>query len=209
MSVFTFGKGRLGVAVPGVARRGSAGHGAAVLGAARQGMGSMTNKKPFEAEHYFGGLPTGPEVRKLQERFPNMESLIGTTIPHEDIEETIGVKRNESRYRTITNAWRKRVAKDTNGRVQMRGDLREYVGVGLRVLSDGEMVEYHTDLKQSMVRKGRKAYVVLANTEESNLTDEQKRIRSHGLHAMKMIQTAMIESRKFIPEPPKPPERKK
>lgn len=166
----------------------------------------MGLEKHENSREYFGGLPTGPDVRKLQEHFPDMESRIGSVITHEEIETVIGIKRDQARYKTIVTAWRKRIAKDSNGRVQIRGDLREYVGIGFRVLNDSEMVEFHTDLKQSMTRKGRRAYIVLVNSDESKLTDEQKRIRNHGLHAMKMIQTAIVESRKFLPEPPKPPQ---
>ena len=163
----------------------------------------MTNKSQ-KHEPFFGGLPTGPDVRKLQEHFPDLESRLGITIPHEEIEKVLGLKRHETRYKVVVMAWRKRLAQDSNGRVQIRGDLREVVGIGFRVLNDSEMVQFHSDLKRGMTRKGRRAYIVLANTDDAHLTDDEKRVRAHGLHAMKMIQTAMIESRRFVPSPPEP-----
>ena len=169
----------------------------------------MTNNAKKNAQNYFGGLPTGPDVRKLQEHFPDMESRLGTTIPHEEIEKVLNLKRHETRYKVVTMAWRKRLAQDSNGRIQIRGDLREIIGIGFRVLNDSEMIQFHSDLRHGMTRKGRKAYVVLANTDEANLSEDEKRVRSHGLHAMKMIQSAIIESRRFIPTIPEPPKDKK
>lgn len=157
-----------------------------------------------EAQEYFGGLPTDPEVRKLREHFGDMQKLRGTTISHEDIEKVIGVKREDNRYKTITNAWRKRIRKETG--VEIRGDLAEVIGIGFRVLTDGEQVTFSTDLRQRGAKRIRHSHIALANTDEEKLTDEQKRERAHGLHAAKMLHTALIESRRFLPEPPKSPQ---
>jgi hypothetical protein len=156
-----------------------------------------------KAQEYFGGLPTDPEVRKLRERFPDMESLKGMTITHEEIEVTINLRRDHDRYHTVTTAWRKRVAKDTG--IIIRGDWPETIGIGFRVLSDSEMLRFSVDRRKRGGRMIRSSHIALANIDDSKLTDEERRLRQHGLHAVKMIHTAIIEARRFIPEPPKPP----
>lgn len=157
------------------------------------------------SELYFGGLPTDPEVRRLREAFPDVLALRGTTIEHSQIEAIIGEKRTTNRYRSITTAWRRRVRKETG--VEIRGDMPEIVGVGFRILSDGEQVTFSIDLRQRGARKIRHSHVALANVDSAKLTEEERRVRDHGLHAAKMIHTAIVESRKYLPEAPKPPQK--
>lgn len=60
---------------------------------------------------HFGGLPTGPDVKKLEEAFGTPEPGL---IKHEEIEAVIGERRGTSRYRTVVNAWRKQLFNTSN-----------------------------------------------------------------------------------------------
>lgn len=55
---------------------------------------------------FFGGVPTGPDVDLLMDRFPVGPDV---SVSYFDIVETIGVTPSAPRFRTITTAWRNRV----------------------------------------------------------------------------------------------------
>lgn len=93
---------------------------------------------------FFGGMPTAIDVR-------NIEVAIGLPtqgqdIPHEAIEQAIGVGRNSARYRTVTNAWRAKLRKAGI-------DIGAVRGEGFRVLTQDERVEVSYEGVASGVRK--------------------------------------------------------
>jgi hypothetical protein len=157
-----------------------------------------------EAKLHFGGQPTEPEVKKLLEQFPDAEQLRGTIISHEQIEAVLDVKHDSSRYRTITTAWRKTVRNDTG--VEISGDSPEIVGVGFKVLTHSEQLRYGVSRKMRARRQIIKSHQAIASTDEAQLTAPECSIRDHELFAVKMIHTAMIESRKRLPGFTGPPE---
>jgi hypothetical protein len=153
---------------------------------------------------YFGGIPTGPEVRKLQEAFGNISDRKGTTIRHEDIEGIIDIPRDSNRYRTVINAWRRKVASESG--VEIRGDLREVVGVGFRILSDSEQISFGVSLRNRGGKKIRHSHRAIFNTDDKNLSAEERRIKEHGILAARHIHAAIVESRRFLPSAPDSPE---
>lgn len=58
---------------------------------------------------FFGGVPTSPDVDKLIKEF---DAAPGSQISYEQVEQCIGVSIKEFRFRTVTNAWRKRVFRE-------------------------------------------------------------------------------------------------
>ena len=93
---------------------------------------------------FFGGMPTAIDVQ-------NIEVAIGLPtqgqdIPHEAIEQAIGVGRNSARYRTVTNAWRAKLRKAGI-------DIGAVRGEGFRVLTQDERVEVSYEGVASGVRK--------------------------------------------------------
>ncbi len=152
----------------------------------------------MNSELYFGGLPTEPEIKKLEALFPDIAGMRGTTIPHEIIEEALKLSRDSSRYRTITMAWRKKIYKACG--VGIRGDLREIVGVGFRVLSDSEQTAYGVDVGYRGARMNRRGHSLLANTDDSKLTEQEKLTKQHGMLRAAHIHSAYIESRRFLPK---------
>jgi hypothetical protein len=80
---------------------------------------------------YFGGVPTGPDVARIE---AVVDLTPGTVIAHHTIEEVIGAKYRTSRYRTVTDAWRKKALRDYNV------EIGAETGVGFRVLTEPERV---------------------------------------------------------------------
>jgi hypothetical protein len=190
---------RLGAARQGVVGSGTARRGQARQGKVRQGRGSMT-----EANIFTKGLPTDFEIRKLTEHFTDIQSLRGSTIKHEELERVTGLKRDTSRYKTVVVRWRKKVARETG--IEIRGDLRGDIGVGIRVLSASEQLEYSGDLDQHAGRKVRHSHRAVANIADSDLTEQERKIKDHRILAAKHVYSAMIESRQFRSLAPGPPE---
>lgn len=52
-----------------------------------------------------GGMPYGPDVKRLIEAFPVPELEEGRLIPHEDLEKAVQAKKGTSRYYGVINSW--------------------------------------------------------------------------------------------------------
>lgn len=57
-----------------------------------------------QTKAYSGGLPVGPDIRALNEAFPNLTA--GLVLPYEDIGAVIGEDWRSSRFWRVLNAWR-------------------------------------------------------------------------------------------------------
>ena len=142
---------------------------------------------------HFGGTPTGIDVRKLREAFG--EPPPGTDIPHEEVEAALGIDRHSTRYRTVTNAWRKEMLKDHNiaiGAVPNKG---------FRSLDSGERISGAFAGVNSGTRKIMRSVRSSEHvrTDDPVLGKKQELLRNYGI-AVAKEQGAM---RKQI-EPPKP-----
>lgn len=157
---------------------------------------------------HFRGLSTDPEVRRLQDRYPDVPALRGTMIPHEHIEAIIGERRDSARYKTITDRWRRRVERETG--VVISG-VGEAVGVGFRVLTDAEQVLFGVSQRVSAGRRIHRWHTVVANTDPSKLQPSQRNIRDFEIAAAAKLHLAMTEVRSALPArtaPPKPQPRR-
>jgi len=157
-----------------------------------------------EANIFIRGLPTDLEVRKLTEHFTDIHKLRGMTIKHEELERVTGLKRDTNRYRTVITRWRKRVTRETG--IELRGDLRADIGIGIRVLSASEQLEFSGDLDHRAGSRIRHSHRAVANIDDSDLTEEERRTKDHRILAARHVYQAMIESRKFPVSLPAPPE---
>ena len=142
---------------------------------------------------YFGGLPTEPQVRKLDEAFQNIAQVRGTTIPHEQIEEIIKEKRGSFRYKTITNRWRKRIEARTGIVISGRG---EAVRVGFRVLLDGEQLDFGISERKGAGRKIRRWHSTISSIDSKKLTAAQQTIQEHEMLSAARLHLVMVEIRK-------------
>ncbi len=61
-----------------------------------------------EQSIFLGGMPYGPEVKKLEEAFPVPLLVEGKKILHEQLEGILDLKRGSKRYYPIVNSWIKR-----------------------------------------------------------------------------------------------------
>ena len=67
------------------------------------------------------GISTAPDVRKIRDRYPDSQLVEGKTeIPKEEIASLLYVDEYSARFRTVTNAWRKQVQKDSSKIIALR-----------------------------------------------------------------------------------------
>ena len=106
----------------------------------------MRNFKGREMNKLFlGGMPTDADVRLICAALPNLKE--GDDVTHEQIEQAINIGRNESRYRTVVNAWRKSLLKNDNLEVVA------VPSVGYRCLTPPERVKHNLNGFQVGSRK--------------------------------------------------------
>lgn len=58
---------------------------------------------------FFGGVPTQPDVELLMKEVPVQS---GTEVQYAEIERLLGLQRKQSRFRTVTDAWRRRLRRE-------------------------------------------------------------------------------------------------
>jgi hypothetical protein len=142
---------------------------------------------------FFGGMPTDIDVRRLEEAFPKLQE--GDDISHEQVEAVIGVDHTKSRYRVVTNAWRKQLLRDSNI------ELGSVSGVGFRCLKPEERISGSVKGFQQGVRKQMRSVKrsALVRTDDERLMKKQDLLRRYGAAIVNEATNMMKEI-----EPPKP-----
>jgi len=144
---------------------------------------------------FFGGVPTEPDIRALRDAYPESEMTAGTVIPYEAVEEIIGVGRDENRWKSVTNRWRKVVERET-GRVVIGVEA----GVGFRVLDAVQKIDLGHSKLATAGRHARRAYVLTARVETAGLSDEEKaRLMNLQKRSGAFIAAAQIKSTAELP----------
>lgn len=161
-----------------------------------------TNTETTMSELHFTGLPTGPQVRKLEEAYPDLNALRGTFITHEAVERIIGEQRESTRYKTVTSAWRRKILNSLGIVLDGQGEAQ---GVGFRVLTHGEQLHKGVGWRRQAARRIRRSRDVVIWSDEDKLTPEQRRIRDYELAAHARLQAAVLGSRKKLGPPPTGP----
>lgn len=72
----------------------------------------MARKKESEGTVFFGGIPTDVDVAKLEEAFGTPTE--GLVLHYEDIDEVLGMTKDEPRWRSVVGAWRKKLLREKN-----------------------------------------------------------------------------------------------
>jgi hypothetical protein len=107
-------------------------------------MATMKAVRPF-----FGGEPTAPDVEKLIKAFGEQPEP-GSRYAVDEVARVIGVRVSESRFTTVTNAWRKQLLR--NGR-QIERPPREGCFVVLREGERSDVVGGRADRHARLVRR--------------------------------------------------------
>lgn len=141
---------------------------------------------------FFGGVPTGPDVNKLVAAFPAEVLTSGYKIPYDEVSKIIGYDQKTSRWRSVTNAWRKKIEKDCN--IFIRCDSAEHEFI---VLSEGGKVQLSGDKLRSAVTSARRSISILTAVELKKLSDdERKQYDFHTSRAGLIVASGQLRSNK-------------
>jgi hypothetical protein len=143
---------------------------------------------------FFGGIPAQPDVDKLRRAFPDSRLLPGYIIPYAEIEKIINVPASDSRFRSVTNKWRREIERETNKIIGVNP------GSNFVVLSESEKVDLSGRKLNSAARAAKRSYVIIARTDLQQLTDEERaRVQHQTDFGAKILASAQIRSRLELP----------
>lgn len=143
---------------------------------------------------FLGGIPTGPDVKRLREYFPDSSLQVGQSIPYKDVEDLIQCKRHSYRFKTVTYRWRRLVEKESS--VIIGADS----GKGFIVLDDHQKLSLSGSKLRSAARFARRSYVVTGHINRRNLTDDELlRLDHQGKVAGAVLAAATIKRNAELP----------
>ena len=144
---------------------------------------------------YFTGRPTGPDVEAIVKAIPVKELIPGKTINYADIEKIIGFNKDQSRFQTVTNCWRKKLWRENNIL------LESIPNIGYAVQDNSARTSTAARGIVSASRKLNRSGNIARRTSEEGLTEEQKKTRVHIINvvgSMMAIEAAKVREIKFI-----------
>lgn len=139
---------------------------------------------------HFGGLPTGPDVRALNEAFPDLKE--GAEISYTAIGEVLRIQYGDPRFRTVLTAWRH--AKRNEGFLTCC-----IPGKALRIMTEKEAPGYAFDGARWAARKIRRTA-----RDVSALRPKDENVRTQLDHAKRLLwksAEAMKETEKQLAAP--------
>lgn len=149
----------------------------------------MADERPF-----FGGMPYGPDVRRLEEAFPVTELTEGKVIEHEMLSGVLDLKRGTQRYYGVINAWRSRV-RNSNGVI-----LEWQPGDGLKVLDPAGVLDCSENRTRQKIKQlcGPRAIGMFAWVDRARLDDVGRRRFDHQARVVRALKDAVIEKRREL-----------
>jgi hypothetical protein len=146
---------------------------------------------------FFGGIPTEPDVNKLLEEINVKEMKPGETVPYSDVGIVIGQRVGTSRWRSVTNAWRKRLEKDYNIIIGCKSFEKAFC-----ILTEGGKVNLSGRKLRSAVTMARRSYKISGYVDVKKLTEAEKKDYEHfTLKSANILATAQLRGGKnLLPE---------
>lgn len=147
---------------------------------------------PNEAVVFRGGMPYGPDIKKLNEEFPLDSLAEGRVITHEVISKAIGYRAGTSRYYAVVKSW---IGKQ---RAENRIFIVFESKVGVKVLNPAEVMEYgERTLRQKIGQTGKAARIFNWVERDRLDTTGQKRF-DHQTRVIATIKQSLDSARKEL-----------
>jgi hypothetical protein len=146
---------------------------------------------------FFGGVPTTPDVNRLEEAYGRELLTAGTLIPYVDVTEVINEQPGTSRFKSVTHAWRKKMETDYNIIIDCEIESQAFI-----VLTEGGKVELSRSKLGRAVKAARRSYVISARVDLKQLTDDERKAHDFNtLKAANVIASGQLRNgRKALPE---------
>lgn len=136
------------------------------------------------------GIPYGPDIRKLDETFPNPQE--DQIIKSEDFEKIIRTPQHTQRFYGVINAWRRRLRADRNI------DSEWVRGVGVKILNPADRLKVSEGNIKHGIRKTNRAYRRLAVTPRDRLDAVGQQRYDHQLQVAAKLIAAGREAKKEL-----------
>jgi hypothetical protein len=120
---------------------------------------------------FAGGVPTDIDVQKIVDEIgvPKEDQMI----EYSALEKILGIRKESYRWRTVVNAWRRRLEREHN--VLFRAVMNE----GYRALAPSGRVDIAGSTFKGALRRIGRAATIASGTDRERLTDEEKRVVDH------------------------------
>lgn len=136
------------------------------------------------------GIPYGPDVRKLEEAFPNPEE--DQVITSEEFEKVIRTPAKTARFYGVINTWRRRLRTDRNI------DTEWVQGVGVKILNPADRLKVSEgNIKQGIRHTGR-AFRRLAITPRERLDATGQQRYDHQLQVAAKLTAAGRDAKREL-----------
>ena len=150
--------------------------------------------EPVEAEFYFRGIPTEPDVRALKKKYPNEVMEVGFTIPYADVAKIIDVSPDSNRFKTVTSRWRKEF-EDESGKVLEPSGNKTF-----RVNNASENLHLTKRKTRTAIRATHRSTCVCKLTDRRRLSSDEKKQFDHvkNINA-KIVASAQTRGKDNLP----------
>ena len=147
-------------------------------------------KQQEKAKQFFGGIPYGPQVNRLKDKFPKPEEEIVYT--HGELEEIIREPIGTQRYYGVINSWRNYLLHD------LGIDSAWCPGEGLKILNPEDRLKVGEDQFRQGLRKTRRAFKRTAIIPRERLDDIGRQRFDHQMKIMAKLSTAAVEAKRDL-----------
>jgi hypothetical protein len=149
--------------------------------------------KAHEASIFRGGMPYGPDVKRLDEAYPIASLTEGLLIEHEKLSKIVKAQKGTGRYYGVIDSWRKRLREENDIVLLWR------FGVGIYVAYPHERLNYsETKIRRGM-RGTKRGIRFLGSVERERLDEQGQKRYDHVIHVSTVLHTALESARKQLP----------
>ncbi len=136
------------------------------------------------------GIPYGPDVRKLEEAYPNPQE--DQVLTSDELEKVIRTPQKTGRYYSVINTWRKRL------RTERNIDSEWIQGVGVKILSPADRLKVSESNVKQGIRKTGRAFRRLAIVPRDRLDSIGQQRYDHALQVASKLTIAGREAKKEL-----------
>lgn len=139
-----------------------------------------------------GGLPYGPDIKRLDDAFPVDSLTEGRVIEHGELEKILTCKRGSSRYYGVIDTWIGQ-RRSANGIVLVWEPTR-----GLKVLNPAEILEHAEVRTRQKIRQTGRAIRIFGLVDRERLDGTGQKRLDHQMRVVSTLKESLESSRKQL-----------
>jgi len=145
---------------------------------------------------FFGGIPTATDVKRIMDAYPVETLTSGKLIGYDEIGAVINEPVRSNRWRSVSNAWRKRLEDESSILIGCKPEKKAFV-----VLNDDEKVDQENRKYRGAMKGVRRSLKIHTLVDLKQLSDE-RRAEHHFYEqrAKKILSIAQLRQPKQLPD---------